>query len=152
MLVLPGSSACATARTQGVGEIWRSAHCIRKKAFIADLVHELYSDSVISIFTLFLDSAPIPEKRTITYKFDHTDDTCCWPLDLTVAEFFELQNAWKENGLPEDLFYPEEKTIQFLNPPGLSQRFLHLLGFTGGNYATYTPKQWKQEKANRVKS
>lgn len=135
------------AERERVGTLPNDAE--NKRAFIGELARWLFANSVADTFALFLDPKPVGEHREAACKFDHHDDQCCWYLDLTDAEFSELQNVLRENGLPDDLFYPEGKAMKFLKKPSLIGKFLNALGFTGGSYAIYTPKQWEREKLVR---
>ncbi|MDO8561250.1 MAG: hypothetical protein Q7S05_00280 [bacterium] len=126
-----------------------------KHQFIDDLIKWIISNSVFpmnNLFTLFLDDSEIQRKYKHT-KFAHPDDTCCWTMTLTEQQFQGLKTTWKDNRLPEDLFYKEGKEIRIVKPLGLIARFFGRLGFTFENSKSYSPKQWekKQQKELVVK-
>ncbi len=112
-----------------------------RERFVADLVDWIFANSLVGdLFALFLDDRPIP-RREQRPKFDHHDDTCCWALNLSEEEFATLQAVWREHGLPEDLFYPAERTICVpYRGQGLGGKVLKALGFQ----KCYTPKQWEE--------
>ncbi len=118
-----------------------------KHKFVENLIQWIFSNSVIpDLFALFLDEEEIDQAKDKPAKFDHHDDSCCWVMDLTEQQFQDLKNAWKDNGLPEDLFYPEGKEIKIMRPPGVIARFFLKLGFTFENSKIYSPKRWEEEK------
>ncbi len=96
------------------------------------------------LFYLMLDDAPLPQRGKIA-KFDHHDDTDCWTLNLSEAEFAELQRAWKDNGLPEDLFYPQGQQICI---PYRGKSWTARLFRAVGAQKCYTPKQWQHAQEN----
>ena len=113
-----------------------------KEIFIEKLVDWIFKNSwVKDLFALFLYKDYPPNKKGIA-KFDHHDDTCCWSLYLEKKEFSELKKSWKKNNLPEDIFYPESKQICISQKDGIVWKSLKKIGFTGGSYKCYTPKQW----------
>ena len=114
-----------------------------REIFIVDLVNWLFENSLATgLFTLFLDDEPTP-KRDKVAKFDHHDDTCCWVLNLTETEFSQLQSVWRENDLPEDLFYPEQAGLCIPYPgSGFKAKLWRALGVL----KTYTPKQYQEEE------
>lgn len=120
------------------------------ETFIKKLLLWIFDSSTIRVdlFSLFLDSYPLEDKWENTNrdvaKFDHHDDTCCWVLNLTKTEFEKLQQVWKDNNLPTDLFYPEGKGITVKDTKGILKKFLSYLGFR----KIYTPKQWEIESLN----
>ncbi|MCX7683173.1 MAG: hypothetical protein N2508_14605 [Anaerolineae bacterium] len=111
-----------------------------REAFVTELVQWLFAHSVVEeLFCLLLDDEPVPRAGKVA-KFDHHDDTCCWLLNLSESEFADLQNAWRENDLPSDLFYPVQEMICIPYPGhGLKPRVLRLLGVR----KCYTPAQWR---------
>ncbi len=111
-----------------------------REAFITELIDWLFENSIADdLFALFLSDSPTPNREGIA-KFDHHDDTCCWVLNLTEQEFATLQAVWKENGLPEDLFYPAH-AMRSVPLPGnsIASRLLRKLGMR----KYYTPRQWE---------
>lgn len=76
------------------------------------------------LFALFLYGNPRNTKQDECDKFDHHDTTSCWALNLTEEEFAKVQEEWKKNNLPEDLFYNRDLGIQ-----------------KGWRY--YSPKRWE---------
>jgi hypothetical protein len=113
-----------------------------KEAFVAELLQWLFENSITDeLFCLLLDDKPVPQPGVVA-KFDHHDDTCCWSLTLSDNEFSELQTKWREQRLPEDLFYPEWKTI-CVSYSG-ERRMSRLLRAVGAQKC-YTPKQWENE-------
>jgi hypothetical protein len=113
-----------------------------RETFVTETLNWLFENSISDeLFCLFLDDEPTP-KPGKEARFDHHDDTCCWVLTLEENEFAELQSIWGANGLPEDLFYPEQGgvCIPYLGT-GLKARFLRALGVK----RCYTPKQWESE-------
>jgi hypothetical protein len=120
-----------------------------KHRLIDDLVKWIFSSSETQeLFTLFLDDSDVTEHREGPGIFDHWDDTCCWSLNLTQEQFEELKSAWKNNGLPEDLFYPEDKAVKIVKPLGIVGKFFTALGFTWENSACYSPKEWEEKNKN----
>lgn len=118
-----------------------------KQQFISNLLKWMISNSEANdLFALFLDDLAIGQREDKPAKFDHHDDTCCWLLNLTEQQFQELKTAWKDNGLPEDLFYKEGEEISITKPHGLIARFFIRLGFTLENNKIYSPKRWEEEK------
>lgn len=112
-----------------------------RERFVGDLVDWIFANSVLDdLFVLFLDDRPVPRPRQMP-KFDHPDDTCCWALNLNAEEFATLQAVWREHGLPEDLFYPPERTICVpYKGRAVGGKVLEALGFQ----KCYTPKQWEE--------
>lgn len=109
-----------------------------KEKFAKELIEWIFSNSLnLGLFTLTLDNLEIGKDKERVAKFDHHDDTCCWVLNLSKDEFLSLQNAWKNNDLPADLFFPEEQT-KIVKAKGL----LGWFGFT----KIYSPKRWENEK------
>jgi hypothetical protein len=115
-----------------------------KEAFVADLLQWLFENSVTdTLFCLLLSDADG------VAKFDHPDDTCCWVLNVSDDEFAELQLRWRDEGLPEDLFYPEGKAVRIPYPGRTTKaRLLRALGVQ----KCYTPKQWEREQGNNLTS
>lgn len=112
---------------------------VEREGFVTELVGWLLDNSSVDdLFCLLLDDEPYPKADKVA-KFDHHDDTCCWVLNLTEAEFAHLQAVWQANRLPEDLFYPEHHGVCVPYPgTGLKAKWLRLLGVK----KCYTPKQW----------
>lgn len=82
---------------------------------VSDLVDWIQGDpQTQDTFLLFLSRGSEKTEET-TELFDHHDDTCCWVLNLSEEEFSTLQDAWKSNGLPTDLFYPQGQDHQEKN-------------------------------------
>ena len=118
-----------------------------KQKFIDDLFNWIISNSETSdLFALFFDDLEIGQSKDRPAKFDHHDDTCCWVMNLTEQQFQELKTIWKDNGLPEDLFYKEGAEIKIAKPHGLIAKFFIRLGFTIENSKIYSPKRWEEEK------
>jgi len=110
-----------------------------KEALVAELLQWLFENSTTDeLFCLLLDDKPVPQPGIVA-KFDHHDDTCCWILTLSDNEFSEVQTEWREQGLPEDLFYPEWKTICVPYP---GEKMKSWLLRAVGVQKCYTPKQW----------
>lgn len=111
-----------------------------KQAFITELVQWIFAYSEIQeLFFLLLDKKPPPHTEKVA-TFDHHDDTCCWFLSLDPEEFVMLQEAWRRNDLPLDLFYPQEETICLPYPgSNLKSKVLRFLGVQ----RCYTPLQWQ---------
>ncbi len=109
-----------------------------REAFVAGLVRWIFAASAVEeLFRLILADG--------TVRFDHPDDTCCWSLNLSEAEFVRLQAAWRAHGLPEDLFYPEDRQVCVPWPgTGWRARLLRALGVR----RVYTPRQWARRKAD----
>lgn len=135
-LIVPVSETTEPRKRQGI----LPAYGEEKQLFIEELVEWMFTHSEFeSLFALFLDAEALPVQDRVA-KFDHHDDTCCWALNLTEQEFGELQQAWAENGLPEDLFYPEGKGVCVPYPgEGVLARAFRKLG----GQRCYTPKQWR---------
>lgn len=114
-----------------------------KEIFVAQLVDWLFENSISDeLFCLLLDNEPVSRSGKVA-KFDHHDDTCCWVLNLTEDEFAECQAKWLANGLPNDLFYPEHRTL-CMPYPGVGLKAKLLRAF--GAQKCYTPKQWQREQ------
>jgi hypothetical protein len=113
-----------------------------KEAAVAETLDWLFENSFTDeLFCLLLDDEPVPQPGKMA-KFDHHDEPCCWELDLSESEFAELQSIWRANGLPEDLFFPEQSGLCIPYPGrGWKARLLRALGAT----RCYTPKQWESE-------
>ncbi len=118
-----------------------------KEIFVAELLKWLFENSITDeLFCLLMDVKPVPQPGVVS-KFDHHDDTCCWVLNLDENEFSELQTKWREQGLPEDLFFPEGQGLCVPYPgEGVKARFLRALGMQ----KCYTPKQWQSEHSSTV--
>lgn len=115
-----------------------------REHFVAELVQWLWDRSMMEdVFNLRLDDEPVHASSDKIIKFDHPDDTCCWTLHLSAQEFAQLQAAWKRHGLPEDLFYPEQRQRIVPYPgTGLKAKVLRALGVR----KCYTPRQWEHER------
>ncbi len=83
--------------------------------------------------------------------FSHYDDNCCWALNLTRSEFTDLQQTWKDHGLPTDLFYSETETICKIKPPGPLRTFLANFGISWESKSCFSPKRWQAEKIKQEK-
>jgi hypothetical protein len=120
-----------------------------KEAFVVELLNWLFENSITDeLFCLLMDDKPVPQAGVVS-KFDHHDDTCCWVLNLDDNQFSELQTKWREQGLPEDLFYPESKTLCAPYPvEGMKSKLLRALRVR----KCYTPKQWENEFLSVVAS
>lgn len=114
-----------------------------KEFFIAQLVDWLFESSISDeLFCLLLDNEPVPHPEKVA-KFDHHDNTGCWVLNLSEDEFTECQAKWQVNDLPNDLFYPEHKSVCVPYPGvGLKAKLLRAFGVQ----KCYTPKQWQKEQ------
>lgn len=122
------------------------AGALARETFVRDLVGWLFEYSMVEgLFCLFLDDEIVPKTGSAA-KFDHHDDTCCWVLNLTEKEFVELQSVWRANGLPDDLFYPQQEQICVPYPgTGIKARLLRLLK---AQMCT-TPRRWEHEAVRR---
>lgn len=129
------------------GEKWGALPTVpaERAAFVAELVCWIFAHSLVEeLFYLLIDDEPVPQAGRVA-KFDHHDDTCCWLLNLTGSEFVALQDAWRDNGLPPDLFYPEQEMVCIPYPGrSLKSRVLRLLGAQ----KCYTPLQWRTRESN----
>ena len=81
----------------------------QKEAVIEAIVKTIFSEleaTQTEEFSLFLDPRPIAtiQKRGVTAKFDHPSNTASWVLNIPEGEFKRLQQAWRNSGLPADLF------------------------------------------------
>jgi hypothetical protein len=113
-----------------------------REEFVKELVQWLFEHSTVAdLFRLFLDDRPVPQAGRIA-KFQHPDDTCCWFLNLTEDEFAILQDAWRKNNLPVNLFYPEHE-MRCIPYPGRGLKSKILRGL--GAKRCYTPMQWQTE-------
>lgn len=117
-----------------------------KTSFVTDLVQWIFANSEIDeLFYLLLDNQPVQQANRVA-KFDHHDDTCCWVLNLTEIEYAILQHSWSENGLPINLFYPQQETLCLPYPGNsLKAKVLRLLGVQ----KCYTPMQWQTRVNNQ---
>ncbi|MEN9203516.1 MAG: hypothetical protein Q6K80_11695 [Thermostichus sp. DG_1_6_bins_120] len=113
-------------------------HPWEKEALVTELVNWIFTNSTVDeLFYLLLDDAPIPQANKVA-KFDHHDDTYCWFLNLSETEFAILQDAWRQNDLPTNLFYPEQETVCVpYSGNDLRSKILRLLGVR----KCYTPMQ-----------
>ncbi len=100
-----------------------------KKVFVQQLVEWLQASTDHYVFRFYLDG-----------KFVCTAALSEWVLNISPQEFAELQKVWKENGLPEDLFYAQGEDI-----------FVGELDEHGHRLAgkSYTPKEWEMERKKR---
>lgn len=119
-----------------------------KAALVAELVTWLFEHSMADrLFCLLLDDAPVPQPGRVA-TFDHHDDTPSWAMDLTEREFTALQAEWREHGLPEDLFYPEEDSVCIPYPGGgWKARLLRAVGVQ----RCYTPRQWANRRTGTAR-
>lgn len=114
----------------------------KRKEFLKELVHWLTINSAVSDdFCLVMDTEPLERKKFYGGEKFSYYEPCCWNIDLTHDQFSELQTALEKNGLPKDLFYPEDKQVNIPQKPGF---FGKLLKIESGK--TYTPKQWEAEQ------
>lgn len=111
-----------------------------REAFVTELVRWIFANSIVEdLFYLLLDDGPVPQENKVA-RFDHHDDTCCWFLNLSESEFAILQDVWRKNDLPANLFYPEQETVCVPYPGNsLKSRVLRLSGVQ----KCYTPMQWQ---------
>ncbi len=116
-----------------------------REAFIEGLCDWLFEHSLTpDLFKLFLyssDGITIGEVA----PFDHHDDTCCWALNITPAQFAELQSAWERASLPRDLFYEASKAVCEESPSGPIGQFFRWLGCSFGGKGCYSPKEWERK-------
>jgi hypothetical protein len=111
-----------------------------RETFVCDLVEWLFENSDIDFyFTLLLDNKPPFEY--LSPKFGYYDVLDVWNLNLSEAEFAQLQSSLVEHNLPADLFYPEHLGVCVKLPKtGLLNRLLP------GWHRCYTPKEWEEEQ------
>ncbi len=142
-LIVPNKGVLVTEKR---GELPASSS--KKVQFVAELLQWFINNSEFpDLFCLRLYNEPrTPQECAI---FDHSDDTCCWVLNISETQFTSLQYAWQEAGLPRDLFYPEKQTIIVTKPLDWFGRALTHIGFTFNGGRHYTPKQWA-EKMSRA--
>lgn len=115
------------------------ANLQEKKDFVAELCEWIWKFSACEeLFFLFFFQNT--ENRT-QLRFDHHDDTCCWNLQLTPQEFAGLQESWRHAGLPEDIFFHEDKVITIDLPLGWFDRLLLKLGFSVEKKRQLTPRR-----------
>ncbi len=109
-----------------------------RASFVEGLVQWIFVNSQIEeLFYLLLDDRPVSQADRIA-KFAHHDDTCCWFLNLSEDEFVILQDAWRKNDWPANLFYPENETFCVAHPGNsLKAKVLRALGVQ----KCYTPMQ-----------
>jgi len=117
------------APKKGTKDKSRSGDLPKDKNEREELIEDLYgwikeNSDVPDLFAMFLYGDPRRSRPDECEKFDHHDTTSCWALNLTDTEFASLQKAWQENDLPNDIFFPRDKSIQ-----------------KGIRY--YTPKDWE---------
>jgi len=87
------------------GELPKDPHELARS--LSEIVKWLFSSSENpELFAFFIDDAELGSDPKKIAKFDHHDDTCCWVLNVSEDEFAGLQDAWRSEGLPEDLFTP----------------------------------------------
>ncbi|MEJ0021689.1 MAG: hypothetical protein WDN47_03890 [Candidatus Doudnabacteria bacterium] len=89
-----------------------------------------------------LSELPEAEKPIFAYY----DGPWNMSLELHPDEFKELQEIWKLNNLPEDLFFPLYQQICILLPPGKFVKFLNMLGLNFQSQRCLSPKEWELEK------
>src|SRR3989339_939301 len=79
-----------------------------KEKFIEDALNWIWENSTgVSTFSLFIKKKINNKEKII---FNHHDDSCCWSIDLTTEQFDQLQESWKADNLPKDLFFQEGQT------------------------------------------
>lgn len=116
-----------------------------KNILIENIINWIFDNSKCDeLFTLFLDENMINSEDCT--KFCHYDDTCCWDLNLTEAEFKALQKELKQNNLPAEIFYDSSKTICIDKDVGIIGKIFRKLGFECENTIYYSPKQWQSMK------
>jgi len=123
------------------------ANLQQKELFVTNLLHWLFENSFTDeLFCLRLDDKPV-SRTSIVAKFDHPDDTGCWTLNLSDDQFAALQDHWRKQELPEDLFYPETNALCIPYPgTGIKSRLLRVLGIQ----KCYTPKQWQKTQHDKL--
>ena len=112
-----------------------------KQTFVDDLVRWVLANSYPDDFALLLYDFEISQGKDELANFQHAHGTCCWGLDMTEQQFQELRHAWKQNELPEDLFYQEGQETKIALPTGPIKP-----GCTVETYQAYTPKRWEEKK------
>ncbi len=134
------------APKKGIVELERSGqlpdNVSERKEFILKLLEWVWENSYTSdLFLLYLNDDE--KNNSKVRKFDHHDDTCCWYMNLSNEEFRELTATLKQNDLPEDLYYPEDKAIMIPYPWKIK-----IFGWLIGGQKVYTPKRWQAEHRN----
>lgn len=114
---------------------------LEKEAFVAELVQWIFANSLFDdLFYLLMDNEPIQQANKVA-KFAYYDTYHSWLLNLTDSEFGLLQEAWVTNGLPANLFYPEQETVCVPYPGNsLKAKVLRWLGVQ----TCFTPMQWQK--------
>ncbi len=140
-LIAPAKTVQGPAEKQGLLPI----QPLERALLVEQIVQWIFANSLTDdLFYLLLDDQPISAPNGAA-KFDHPDDTCCWFLNLNEDEFDALQAAWRENGLPANLFYPKDKAVCVPFPgSSLKAKMLRALGAQ----KCYTPMQWQAETAS----
>lgn len=108
---------------------------------MGELVGWLFEHSLShNLFRLLLDENPLPRQEGLP-RFAYYDTIASWVLDLSAQAFAALQARWQAEGLPTDLFYPENET-RCVPYPG--KGLLPALWRRLGVQKCYTPKQWEK--------
>ena len=132
-----GFKAQLTVPLKSVKEKIKEGHFptgAKKKKVLLDILSWLKNNSLFeNTFSLRMYRTYPPGKNEMPV-FQYHDDGCCWFLDINPKEFRGLQQVWKQNSLPKDLFYPENKKIC------VPSRFF--FGMLKGNRC-YSPKEWE---------
>jgi len=115
-----------------------------KETTIKEILDWIFKNSSLSdLFLLRMYKDPQNINSTDgPSTFDHSDDTCCWFLNLEYDQWMILRKELKKNNLPEDLFYfeSEGKCI------ACEKSHKNILGFTLSKRINrfFTPKQWEE--------
>jgi len=115
-----------------------------KKEFIQQLLNWIWDNSVVNTYRLVLSNEK-EKNKIVNQKYGQYDGTdCCWMLDLSKKEFFELQKTWKNNALPQDIFYPEDKEVVTI--PEYYKKWSTLRRILLGGTYSFSPKKWEEMK------
>ncbi len=111
-----------------------------RETFVCDLVEWLFENSNVDFyFTLLLDNKPPFEH--LSPKFGYYDTSDNWNLNLSEAEFAQLQSSLVEHNLPADLFYPSHLRV-CVELPETEKLGLFIIGAR----RCYSPKEWEEEQ------
>ncbi|MBW2963964.1 hypothetical protein KY363_00755 [Candidatus Woesearchaeota archaeon] len=88
--------------------------------------------------------------KTGKCAFAFYDSGDVWQLDIDDSDFRKLQKELLHNKLPEDLFYPEHKTVRILKE-GIFTKLLRALGFQVEACSIYSPKEWEEKNREATK-
>lgn len=115
-----------------------------KKEFIEKLLGWIWDNSIVDTFWLILSNEKKDGKITNPKYLQYEGMSCCWSLELSEQKFNQLQKVWKNNNLPEDLFFPEDQLIVAI--PKYYEKWSKLRRILFSGTYSFSPKKWKELK------